>query len=87
MVAVGYMANNLLPVRLGELVRSYYLARREPVRASTALATIIVERVFDGLVLLFFFGGGRALPPGGGPGGTGLATPCGCRRYWWRWSW
>ncbi len=53
-VAVGYMANNLLPVRLGELVRSYYLARREPVRASTALATIMVERVFDGLVLLFF---------------------------------
>ena len=52
-VAVGYMANNLLPVRLGELVRSYYLARREPVSASTALATIIVERVFDGLVLLF----------------------------------
>ena len=52
-VAVGYMANNLLPVRLGELGRSYYLARREPVSASTALATIIVERVFDGLVLLF----------------------------------
>ena len=52
-VAVGYMANNLLPVRLGELVRSYYLARREPVPASTALATIIVERVFDGVVLLF----------------------------------
>ena len=53
-VAVGYMANNLLPVRLGELVRSYYLARREPVPASTALATIMVERIFDGIVLLFF---------------------------------
>jgi uncharacterized protein (TIRG00374 family) len=47
------MANNLLPMRLGELVRSYYLARREPVSASTALATIVVERVFDGLALLF----------------------------------
>ena len=52
-LAVGYMANNLLPVRLGELVRSYYLARREPVSASTALATILVERVFDGLTLMF----------------------------------
>jgi uncharacterized protein (TIRG00374 family) len=52
-VAVGYMANNLLPVRLGELVRSYYLAQREQVRATTALATIVVERVFDGMALLF----------------------------------
>lgn len=53
-VLVGYMANNLLPVRLGELVRSYYLSVREPVRGSTALATVLVERVFDGLTLLFF---------------------------------
>ena len=53
-VLVGYMANNLLPVRLGEVVRSYYLARREPVGASTALATIFIERVFDGLTLLSF---------------------------------
>ena len=52
-LAVGYMANNVLPMRLGELVRSYYLARREPVSASTALATILVERVFDGIALLF----------------------------------
>lgn len=51
-LAVGYMANNLLPMRLGEVVRSYYLARREPVRASTALATIVAERVFDGVTLL-----------------------------------
>ena len=53
-VLVGYMANNVLPVRLGELVRSYYLSVREPVRGSTALATVLVERVFDGLTLLFF---------------------------------
>ncbi|MEX2599898.1 MAG: lysylphosphatidylglycerol synthase transmembrane domain-containing protein [Dehalococcoidia bacterium] len=51
-VLIGYMANNLLPVRMGELARSYYLSTREPVRGSTALATIIVERVFDGLVML-----------------------------------
>ena len=53
-VLVGYMANNLLPVRLGEFARSYYLSTREPIRGSTALATIIIERVFDGLTLLFF---------------------------------
>ena len=53
-VVVGYMANNLLPVRLGELVRSYYLGEREDVSKTAGLATILVERVFDGLVLLFF---------------------------------
>ncbi len=53
-VVIGYMANNLLPVRLGELVRSYYLARRENLNASSALATIAVERVYDGITLLAF---------------------------------
>lgn len=62
-VVVGYTANNLLPMRLGELVRSYYLSRREPVRGSTALATIIVERVFDGLTLLLFLAIGALFLP------------------------
>ena len=53
-VVIGYMANNLLPARLGELVRSYYLARRETVSGSTALATVAVERVYDGVALLSF---------------------------------
>ena len=53
-VVIGYMANNLLPARLGELVRSYYLARREQVSGSSALATVAVERVYDGLTLLAF---------------------------------
>ena len=52
-VVIGYMANNLLPARLGEVVRAYYLARRQPeVNGSSALATIAVERVYDGLTLL-----------------------------------
>jgi uncharacterized protein (TIRG00374 family) len=53
-VVIGYMANNLLPARLGELVRAYYLARREQVSASSALGTVAVERVYDGLTLLAF---------------------------------
>lgn len=52
-MAVGYMANNLLPVRLGELVRAYFLWERERISKTSALATILVERVFDGLALLF----------------------------------
>ena len=53
-VVIGYMANNLIPARLGELVRSYYLSRREQCSASAALGTIAVERVYDGLTLLAF---------------------------------
>ena len=53
-VAIGYMANNLLPLRLGELVRAYYLARQENITTSSALATIAVERIFDGITLLAF---------------------------------
>ena len=53
-VIVGYMANNLLPMRLGELVRSYYVGEREGISKTSALATIFVERVLDALTLLFF---------------------------------
>lgn len=51
-VIVGYMANNLLPFRLGELVRSFFLSQREGVSKTAGLATIILERVFDGVGLL-----------------------------------
>jgi len=51
-VAIGYMANNLFPARLGEFVRAYVVGRREGVSKSSAFATIIVERIFDGLTLL-----------------------------------
>ena len=53
-VVIGYMANNLLPMRLGELVRSYYVGEREGINKASALATVFVERVFDALTLLFF---------------------------------
>ena len=52
-VIVGYMANNVLPVRMGEIVRSYYLGQREDVSKSATLATVAVERIMDGVVLLF----------------------------------
>ena len=53
-VVIGYMANNLLPMRLGELVRSYYAGEREGINKTAALATIFSERVFDALTLLAF---------------------------------
>ena len=53
-VVVGYMANNLLPMRLGEFVRAYYIGEREGISKASALVTVFVERVFDALSLLFF---------------------------------
>jgi len=50
--AIGFMANNLLPARAGEVARAYVATRQVPVRFTTALASIGVERVFDGLVML-----------------------------------
>jgi glycosyltransferase 2 family protein len=50
--AIGFMANNLLPVRAGEFARAYAARQALPVRFSTALASVGVERVLDGLVLV-----------------------------------
>jgi glycosyltransferase 2 family protein len=44
---VGYLANNILPARIGELVRSHYAGDREGISRSTTLGTIVVERVVD----------------------------------------
>jgi len=53
-VVIGYMANNLLPARTGELVRAYIMGERHRVSMMATLGTISVERLFDGLVLLAF---------------------------------
>lgn len=52
-LSIGFMANNLLPVRIGELIRAYLIGKKEDVSKSASLATIVIERVFDGLTLLF----------------------------------
>jgi glycosyltransferase 2 family protein len=52
-VMIGYMMNNITP-RGGELARPFILSRRENVRFSTAIATILVERVIDVLSLSVF---------------------------------
>jgi len=52
---IGFMASNVLPMRLGEFVRPMSLGRIENVSRSAALATTLVERVFDLLTLLALF--------------------------------
>jgi uncharacterized protein (TIRG00374 family) len=53
-VTIGYMGNNIYPARAGEVLRAVVLKRREGVPISASLATILVERVFDGVVMLAF---------------------------------
>lgn len=51
-VALGFMANNLLPLRAGELVRSYTASRLAGARFTTVLSSIAVERIFDALTIV-----------------------------------
>ncbi len=53
-VVIGYMGNNIYPARAGEVLRSYVLRRNEHVPITASLATVVLERLFDGLVMLLF---------------------------------
>jgi uncharacterized protein (TIRG00374 family) len=44
---LGYMANTVLPLRAGELVRAYLVGETERVSKSMVLATVLIEKVFD----------------------------------------
>lgn len=50
--AVGFMVNNILPLRVGEVVRPWFLARECGAPGAALLGTILVERVFDALAIL-----------------------------------
>lgn len=72
-VIIGLMANNLIPARAGELARAYVLGQREKISKTTALGTIAVDRLFDGvtlvpmvLVVATFAGGDTSFPVGFG---------------------
>ncbi|NJD17938.1 MAG: flippase-like domain-containing protein [Gemmatimonadetes bacterium] len=58
-VSIGFMANNVLPARVGEFARAYALSRLEPVSASAAFGSLVIERLLDGIVLLLLL----MLPP------------------------
>lgn len=50
---VGYLANNVLPARVGELVRAHYVGDRERVSRASVVGTIVVERALDVMGLVF----------------------------------
>lgn len=49
---VGYLANNVLPARLGELVRSHALGEGEGISRTTVLGTVVVERIVDTVIVV-----------------------------------
>ncbi|HET7602384.1 MAG TPA: lysylphosphatidylglycerol synthase transmembrane domain-containing protein [Gemmatimonadales bacterium] len=51
-VAIGFMANNILPFRIGELMRVWAASRLTRARFSAALSSVAVERVFDALTVI-----------------------------------
>lgn len=51
---IGFMANNILPARVGEALRPFLLYKKENIKFSTSVATVIVERIFDMLSLILF---------------------------------
>lgn len=53
-VTMGYAGNNIFPARAGEVIRAVVLKRHEDIAISASLATIIIERMFDGIVMLAF---------------------------------
>jgi uncharacterized protein (TIRG00374 family) len=53
-VCIGYAGNNIYPARAGEVLRAYILKEQEGISVSANLATVVIERIFDGLVMLAF---------------------------------
>jgi len=52
---VGFLAINVLPARLGEVVRAYALARSERIKTGTVLGSVVIERIFDLVALAGFW--------------------------------
>lgn len=50
--AIGLMANNVLPARVGEFVRAYALGRKERVPVATSFGGLFLERLFDGFAVV-----------------------------------
>lgn len=54
-VLVGFLANNVLPLRIGELVRAYLLAKRNSIGKVRSFSTVVVNRIVEGSVLVLLF--------------------------------
>lgn len=51
---IGFALNNILPGRPGEFARAILIGTREGISKTLGLATIVVERVMDGIAVILF---------------------------------
>ena len=66
-LVIGFLFNNVLPLRLGEFVFAYLLGKREGVPKTASFAVVVFSRILDGITIVAFFsvwpvrlfGGGR----------------------------
>ncbi len=64
--ALGFMVNNVLPLRVGEFVRAWFLARQHGVSGTSILGTVVIERVIDVISVLLIAAGSLAWVGHGG---------------------
>jgi uncharacterized protein (TIRG00374 family) len=51
-LSIGYFLSNILPARIGDVVRAVLLARSEDIPIARSLSTVVVERVGDALTVV-----------------------------------
>ncbi len=56
MVMIGFWGNVVFPAKIGELIKVYFLGEKEKIKKSSVLATVILDRIFDGLFTLLLVG-------------------------------
>jgi hypothetical protein len=61
-IMIGFMGNNLLPARIGEFLRAYSLSRTESVPIVSSFASLVIERVFDAVLVIVLLFAAMSLP-------------------------
>ena len=51
---IGYFGNNVLPLRLGEILRAYIVGKENNLPKSFVFGTVVLERLMDMFALIFF---------------------------------
>ncbi|AJF60037.1 MAG: flippase-like domain-containing protein [Candidatus Diapherotrites archaeon] len=64
---IGFFANNVLPLRIGEIVRAYVLSVHKKIGKVKSFSSVLAERIVEGLTLVAFFVAGIAFLPSIGP--------------------
>jgi uncharacterized protein (TIRG00374 family) len=54
-LVIGFLFNNILPGRLGELVFAWLLGKREGISRTASFAVVVLSRILDGITIVAFF--------------------------------